>query len=56
MTEYNPDGTWERGIGEASLANARPGELYQFERYGFVRVEDVQPPDGRPLKVCFGHP
>ncbi|MCI4367779.1 MAG: glutamate--tRNA ligase, partial [Thermoplasmata archaeon] len=42
-----PDGTWEAGIGEAALGAASPGQIFQLERYGFARFEDVQPPGGR---------
>ncbi|HTT25651.1 MAG TPA: glutamate--tRNA ligase [Thermoplasmata archaeon] len=51
-----PDGSWEAGIGESALGSARPGEIYQLERYGFARVEDLQPAGGRPVRLCFGHP
>ncbi|MFZ0892643.1 MAG: glutamate--tRNA ligase [Thermoplasmata archaeon] len=44
------------GIAEASLAHARPGDIYQFERVGFVRVEEDWSPGSAPVRVCFGHP
>jgi len=48
------DGTHSTGVGEAALGEAKPREIYQFERVGFVRVDD--PPGPRPLKVVYGHP
>ena len=50
------DGQWERGLGEEALASARPGDLFQFERFGFVRVEDSHRPGATPVRVCYGHP
>jgi len=47
-----PDGTVDRGYCEAEAAE-HPGELVQFERYGYVRVESA----GRDAVVCvFTHP
>lgn len=34
-----PDGHVEKGYGEASLRDVREGEVIQFERFGFVRIE-----------------
>ena len=48
------DGTRSTGVGEAALGEANPREIYQFERVGFVRVDDPAGP--RPLKVVYGHP
>ena len=48
------DGTHSTGVGEAALGEANPREIYQFERVGFVRVDDPAGP--RPLKVVYGHP
>jgi glutamyl-tRNA synthetase len=50
------EGVHARGLGESALAGARPGETYQFERVGFVRVESNWAPGARPLRVVFGHP
>lgn len=50
-----PDGIWIQGRGERSLLTAEPGQVLQFERVGFVRVEKSW--SGRePVRVCFGHP
>jgi glutamyl-tRNA synthetase len=51
-----PDGTWQGGLAEASLATAHSGEIFQFERYGFVRVEDGQLLGATPVRLCYGHP
>jgi glutamyl-tRNA synthetase len=50
------DGTHTPGLGESALTRAEPGELVQFERVGFVRLEDERAPDHRPLRVVYGHP
>ena len=50
------DGRHTRGVGEASLAGARPREIFQFERVGFVRVEQDWTGGTPPLRVVYGHP
>jgi glutamyl-tRNA synthetase len=50
------EGEHTPGLGEATLAGARPGEIFQFERVGFVRVERDWAPGASPLRVVFGHP
>ena len=50
------DGTHTTGVGEASLAGARPREIFQFERVGFVRVEPDWTVGAAPLRVVYGHP
>lgn len=50
------EGVHHAGIGEAALASARPRDLYQFERVGFVRLEGEWSPGQTPVRVCFGHP
>ena len=50
------EGDHVRGLGEGALADARPGEIVQFERVGFVRVETDWAPGSTPLRVVYGHP
>jgi len=50
------DGTHSSGVGEGSLRSARPRDLFQFERFGFVRVEGDWTPGSMPLRVVYGHP
>jgi hypothetical protein len=50
------EGEHTAGLGEAALAEAHPGEVLQFERVGFVRVERDWIPGSAPLRVVFGHP
>lgn len=50
------DGQHSRGIGERSLGDARARELFQFERVGFVRVDDRKIVKSKPLPVVYGHP
>jgi glutamyl-tRNA synthetase len=50
------DGSHRTGFGEAALRAAAPGDRFQFERVGFVRVEPDWSPGREPLRVCFGHP
>ena len=50
------DGSHRTGVGEGTLRGARPHDVYQFERVGFVRVEADWTPGHEPVRVCFGHP
>ena len=50
------EGDHTSGVGEAELASARSGDIVQFERVGFVRVEPGGSTESRPLRVVFGHP
>jgi hypothetical protein len=50
------EGDHTPGLGESTLAAAHPGDIYQFERVGFVRVERDWVPGSAPLRVVFGHP
>ncbi|MGB6500481.1 MAG: glutamate--tRNA ligase [Thermoplasmata archaeon] len=50
------DGTHSAGLGEAGLAGARPRDIFQFERVGFVRVDGNWVPGTSPLRVVYGHP
>jgi len=44
------------GVGERALGGALPGEILQFERVGFVRVEKDATTAETPLRVVYGHP
>lgn len=46
-----PDGSTVKGYGEAGLKKAGPGDVVQFERFGFVRIDRA----GEPLVACFAH-
>ncbi len=50
------EGEHTSGLGELALANASPGDIVQFERVGFVRVEADWTPGSSPLRVVYGHP
>ena len=50
------EGDHSTGLGEAALSAARPGDIVQFERVGFVRVETDWKPGSAPLRVVYGHP
>jgi len=50
------DGSHRRGVGEISLLGARPRETYQFERFGFVRVEGDWATGTQPVRVVYAHP
>ncbi len=45
-----PDSTVKIGLAEASCSSLRRGEIIQFERFGFVRIEET-----RPLLAYFAH-
>jgi glutamyl-tRNA synthetase len=40
-----------KGYGELNLKNLREGEIIQFERFGFVRIEEV----GDKIRAIFAH-
>lgn len=46
-----PDGATIKGYGEADLGNVRVGDVVQFERFGFVRI-DLK---GDPIVACYAH-
>jgi glutamyl-tRNA synthetase len=46
-----PDNSRERGLAEPAVTGLQPGDILQFERYGFVRVDEVRP----RLVVVYGH-
>lgn len=50
------EGGHTTGIAEAALATARPREVLQFERVGFVRLDQGWAPPARPVRAVFGHP
>ncbi len=52
----HPDGTHAAGLGEAALRRAAPREILQFERFGFVRVEENWTAATEPVRVVFAHP
>ncbi len=41
-----------KGYGEINLLKAKIGDIIQFERFGFVRIEKIQ---GKNVVVVFGH-
>ncbi len=50
------EGDHSTGLGESALSALRPGEVFQFERVGFVRVEEDWVPGPSALRVVYGHP
>jgi len=50
------EGDHVRGLGEAALRTAKPRQIFQFERFGFVRVEGDWSPSENSLRVVYGHP
>jgi len=50
------EGNHSSGVGEQALAEAKPRDIFQFERVGFVRVDADYAPGARPLRVVYGHP
>lgn len=45
-----PDATKEKGMGEKNLKDTKKGDMIQFERYGFVKVERKE-----PFYAVYGH-
>jgi hypothetical protein len=50
------DGSHRRGFGESALLSAQPRDLFQFERFGFVRVDGDWVTGREPVRVVYGHP
>ncbi|MCI4344030.1 MAG: glutamate--tRNA ligase [Thermoplasmata archaeon] len=50
------DGSHTAGLGEGALGTATPGDLVQFERVGFARIERSWAPGATPVRACYGHP
>ncbi len=46
-----PDNSHERGLAEPAVAGLQAGDIVQFERYGFVRIEAVKP----NVVTIYGH-
>jgi len=46
-----PDGSTITGLAEDTFKKVQPDEVVQFERFGFVRVDEV----GEKIAVYFGH-
>jgi len=46
-----PDNSREHGLAEPAVADLKVGEVVQFERYGFVRIDAVEP----KLVAVYGH-
>jgi glutamyl-tRNA synthetase len=46
-----PDNSRERGLAEPAVADLKVGDIVQFERFGFVRIDVIKP----KLTVMFGH-
>ena len=47
-----PDGNIEKGVGEESLKDIEIGTLLQFERFGFVRIDQTNSKD---IVAFFAH-
>jgi len=47
-----PDGSWVSGLADEEIAYLKPGELIQFERFGFVRFDGIKK---GAYEFWFGH-
>lgn len=47
-----PDGKWTNGIADENIGDLKVGEIIQFERFGFVRLDEIK--EGR-YKFWFAH-
>jgi glutamyl-tRNA synthetase len=50
------EGEHTLGVGERALASAAARDLFQFERFGFVRVDGDWSPGSARVRVVYGHP
>lgn len=46
-----PDNSRDRGLAEPDVAGLKAGDILQFERYGFVRIDSVKP----KFVAVYGH-
>lgn len=46
-----PDATVAEGVAESTCKRLKPNDIIQFERFGFVRIDNV----GDKLTACFAH-
>jgi len=46
-----PDGSFIEGLADVSLSDAKIGDIVQFERFGFVRIDKIKP----EIKAYFAH-
>ncbi|MBM3233234.1 glutamate--tRNA ligase [Candidatus Pacearchaeota archaeon] len=49
---FMPDGSWKEGIGESGLVDLKEGDVVQFERFGFVKLDAKK--EGK-LEFWFTH-
>lgn len=56
VTVLMPDGIKLHGMGEAALADVKEGEVYQLERFGFVRADEQDLDPSAPRRLVFAHP
>ncbi|KXB01230.1 hypothetical protein AKJ41_02265 [candidate division MSBL1 archaeon SCGC-AAA259O05] len=47
-----PEGNIETGYAEPEVTQLSEGEIIQFERYGFVRIDEVEP----KIRAVYAHP
>lgn len=52
VSVIKPDASIEKGIAEPAVSNLKKGDIIQFERYGFVRIDSTEP----KIIAVFGHP
>jgi len=50
------DGNRSRGLAERAVADARPRDILQFERVGFVRIDGDWALGSSPVRAVYGHP
>jgi len=46
-----PDNSRDKGLAELAVASLKMGDIVQFERYGFVRIDEVKP----KFVAVYGH-
>ncbi len=50
------EGSHSHGFAERAVGGARPREILQFERVGFVRIDGDWQPGTSPVRSVYGHP
>ena len=46
-----PNGSVVKGLAESNLRQASVDQIVQFERFGFVRIDEI----GKEIKAFFAH-
>jgi glutamyl-tRNA synthetase len=55
VTVIMEDGSEITGMGESAISRLNAGDVVQFERFGFVRIDSIGAGKGNRVIACFAH-